>query len=81
MNLITRVALYLTLGFLLDAFGWGPSSLQFWCMAGLMLAADALGRLDGKKLGAVEGVAMYLKLSESEQQEVRKMVKQWEQNQ
>lgn len=78
-NIITRIALYLTLGALLDAFGWRPTSIEFWCMIGITIAADLLGRWDGQRQGAIEGVAMYLKLSESEQSEIRKMVKQWEQ--
>jgi len=78
-NIITRIALYLTLGALLDAFGWTMGTAQFWCMIGITIAADLLGRWDGQRQGAIEGVAMYLKLSESEQSEIRKMVKQWEQ--
>ena len=78
-NIITRIALYLTLGALLDAFGWRPTGIEFWCMMAITIAADLLGRWDGQRQGAIEGVAMYLKLSESEQSEIRKMVKQWEQ--
>ena len=43
---ITRLALYLTLGFLLAAFGWTAATAQFWCMIALTIAADALGRMD-----------------------------------
>ena len=79
MSLITRMALYLTLGALLVAFGWTPSTEQFWCMLALTIAAEALGRLDGRRIGAMEGLAAYLKANEQQQSDIRKLVKQWEQ--
>ena len=79
MSVITRLALYLTLGALLDAFGWGPSTAQFWCMMAITIAADALGRMDGRREGAMEGIAAYLKMNEQEKSDIKRMVKQWEQ--
>ena len=76
---ITRLALYLTLGFLLDAFGWTAATAQFWCMMALTIAADLLGRMDGRREGAMEGIAAFLKMNEQEQSDIRRMVKQWEQ--
>lgn len=76
---ITRIALYLTLGVLLDAFGWSPGSPQFWCMLALTIAADLLGRLDGRREGAMEGIAAFLKMNEQEQSDIRRLVRQWEQ--
>ena len=75
---ITRLALYLTLGTLLDAFGWPPATAQFWCMMALTIAADALGRMDGRREGAMEGIAAYLKMNEQEQSDIKRLVKQWE---
>ena len=76
---ITRIALYLTLGFLLDAFGWTAATAQFWCMMALTIAADALGRMDGRREGQMEGIAAFLKMNEQEQSDIKRLVKQWEQ--
>ena len=76
---ITRVALYLTLGALLDAFGWTAATAQFWRMMALTIAADALGRMDGRREGAMEGIAAFLKMNEQEQSDIKRMVRQWEQ--
>lgn len=80
MSVITRMALYLTLGALLDVFGWSPATAQFWCMMGITIAADLLGRTDGRREGAMEGIAAFLKMNEREQSDIKRLVKKWEQN-
>lgn len=78
MSVITRLALYLTLGALLDAFGWTVATAQFWCMMAITIAADALGRMDGRREGAMEGIAAFLKMNEQEQSDIKRLVKKWE---
>jgi hypothetical protein len=48
-------------------------------MMAITIAADALGRMDGRREGAMEGIAAFLKMNEQEQSDIRRMVKQWEQ--
>ena len=42
--MIQRIALYATLGFLLDALGVGYDHWGFWCVVGLYWAAEHLTR-------------------------------------
>ena len=42
--MIQRIALYATLGFLLDALGVGADHWGFWCMLGLFIAAEHMTR-------------------------------------
>jgi hypothetical protein len=48
-------------------------------MLALTIAADLLGRLDGRREGAMEGIAAFLKMNEQEQSDIRRLVRQWEQ--
>ena len=45
--MLQRIALYATLGTLLDALGMPWTSWQFACFLGLFWAADTLGRTEG----------------------------------
>lgn len=42
----TRIALYATLGTLLDALGLEVSTTGFWCVVGLFWASEHLARMD-----------------------------------
>ena len=44
--MFTRIVLYSTLGFLLDALGHDVASWQFWCVVGLFWANEHLARMD-----------------------------------
>ena len=48
-----RIALYATLGTLLDVLGHTWDSWQFWCILGLFFAADILSRREGYEQGMV----------------------------
>jgi hypothetical protein len=45
--MIQRLALYATLGLLLNALGYAGDSAVFWSMLGLMWCAEHLARADG----------------------------------
>lgn len=45
----------------------------------LCLCCDHVGRIDGQQFGAADGLRRYLSMTEAQQAEIRKMVKQWEQ--
>lgn len=42
--MIQRIALYVTLGFLLDALGVGYDHWGFWCVVGLYWASEHMTR-------------------------------------
>ena len=50
-SMITRIVLYATLGYLLDALGQGSGDWGFWCVVGLFLATDILARKEGQDHG------------------------------
>lgn len=50
-SMITRIVLYATLGYLLDALGQGSGDWGFWCVLGLFLATDILARKEGQDHG------------------------------
>jgi hypothetical protein len=76
--MLTRIALYTTLGVLMDALGFAVTGLGFWCVLGLFLACDRLSRIEGEQFGTADGVRRYLAMSDEQQAEIRKMIKQWE---
>ena len=45
-GMIQRIALYATLGYLLDALGQGANTLGFWCVLGLFFASETLTRVE-----------------------------------
>ncbi len=77
--MLTRIALYATLGVLLDALGFPATELGFWCILALFLCTDRLSRQEGEQWGTAMGVKHYIDLPEERQAEVRRMIKQWEQ--
>ena len=50
-GMITRLVLYATLGYLLDALGQGAFEWGFWCVVGLFVAVDILARKEGQDHG------------------------------
>lgn len=49
--MITRIVLYATLGYLLDALGQSAGDWGFWCVLGLFIATDILARKEGQDHG------------------------------
>ena len=50
---MTRVVLYATLGFLLDALGQSAFDWGFWCVLALFISSDTLSRRQGYESGMV----------------------------
>ncbi len=50
--MLQRLALYATLGLVLDAVGQGVTTAGFWCIVALFWAAEHLARIE-----VVEGIA------------------------
>ena len=75
-SLLLRCALYGTLGITLDALavGW----LGTFLVLALCLCCDHAGRIDGQHFGAADGLRRYLSMTEEQQAEIRKLIKQWE---
>ena len=51
--MLQRIAIYATLGCLLDALGHDWNTWGFWCVLGLFIAVDALARREGYEAGMV----------------------------
>lgn len=49
--MLTRIALYSTLGFLMDALGQSAGDWGFWCVLALFICSDALSRKEGQDHG------------------------------
>lgn len=80
-NLLTRCALYGTLGITLDALGLALVGTLLVLV--LFMAVECLGRIEGHKQGEQHGSAYalsaYLRMTADEQAKVQRMIKQWEQ--
>jgi len=50
---MTRVVLYATLGFLMDALGQSAGDWGFWCVLALFVCSDSLARRQGYESGMV----------------------------
>lgn len=51
--MMQRIALYATLGVLLDALGQSWDTAGFWCILGLFWAGDLMARREGYEQGMV----------------------------
>jgi hypothetical protein len=76
--MLTRLALYTTLGLVCWALGHEWTTPEFWCILGLFWAADRLGLEAGKQQGAMEGISAYIRMNTQEQEHIRGLVRDWE---
>ena len=65
---LQELALWGTIGALLNAVGYPWDSWQFWCFLGTYWAVSYLSRAAGK----VEGIIDYIDMAEADQQRIRK---------
>ena len=49
--MFTRIAVYSTIGYLLDSLGFRWDSAEFWCFLGLFLCVGHLGFMEGYDTG------------------------------
>ena len=74
--MFTRIALYATLGLVLDALGHPWNTWQFWSVLGLFWAADVLARREGHQLGLVVGVDAYIRMTPEQQADIQRKIKE-----
>lgn len=75
-HMITRLALWLTMGIYLDALDLG-----WWSVTMIMLVAvaiDYLARIEGQQQGTMQGIANYISMTEKQQTEIRRLVEKWQ---
>ncbi len=74
--MLTRIALWAALGVTLDALqiGW----LGTIMILALFICADLLSRQEGQQYGAADALSRYLRMTEREQEQVKRMIKEWE---
>jgi hypothetical protein len=70
-----RLAVYATLGLLLDALGQNWESWGFWCMLALFVLSDHLARKDGYESGVAAGITVYSSATEEQRTQLDKIVK------
>lgn len=76
--MIQRIALYATLGMLLNALGHTWDSWEFWCVLGLFWACDLIARREQHEQSYVQGILMFIALDEAQQQQLVKAIQQVE---
>ncbi len=78
-NIITRLAIYAALGWLLEALGQSWSTWGFWTILALFACLDKVARWEGEQSGTAHGVRHYINLTAEQQAEVRELIRRWEQ--
>ena len=76
-NVITEVALWLTIGLLLFVVGFGWSQWQFWCLIATYWAVSVMSR----RQGTIEGVVNYLNLPTADQEKIRRTLNEIQKDQ
>jgi hypothetical protein len=71
--MLTKLALYTTLGVLMDALSLDVENVYFWSVLGLFLACDRLSRIEGEQIGLLEGVRTYINMTAEQQENIRRM--------
>ena len=65
-----ELALWATVGILLNLLGYQWDSWQFWCFLGTYWAASQLSRQRGR----VEGIIQYLEMTDMEQLKIKEIL-------
>ncbi len=75
MILLQRIALYTTLGLVLNAVGAEFNTWAFWSILALFWASEALTRQEGFEQGVAAGITAYSQATESQRADLDKIVK------
>jgi len=78
-NILTKLTIYLVLGLVLDGLGLGWSSVGFWSILALFACLETIARWDGVQVGTTQGIANYLKMTQQQQEQIKQMIRRWEQ--
>mgnify|MGYP003661268661 CR=1 FL=1 len=78
--MIQRIALYSTMGLLLQALGHTWDTWQFWSMLSLFWASERLTKQEQHEQSYVQGILMYIALEPQQQQELAQAIQQVEHN-
>lgn len=73
--MIQRIALYATVGFLLNSIGIAYDHWGFWCLSALVYAAEVMGARDGYSVGFVSGIECYPTLSIQQREDISRILK------
>ena len=76
--MIQRIALYATMGMLLNALGHAWDTWQFWSILAMFWASELLTRREQHEQSYVEGILMYIALDTQQQQELVQAIQQVE---
>jgi hypothetical protein len=74
-NMIQRIALYTTLGLVLNAVGVLFDTWGFWCILALYWCSEAITRREGFDLGVAAGISAYSNANEQQRADLDKIVK------
>lgn len=70
--MLIELALWATVGYLLNAVGYQIDNWQFWCFLGTYWAVSTLSRQRGR----IEGMIDYLEMNEQDQNKIRQALRQ-----
>ena len=77
--MIQRLALYSTLGVLLDALGQDFATAGFWCVLALYVCAEHIARAEAFELGVAQGMDIYRNLTAEQRTAIDTILKDTEQ--
>lgn len=69
-----ELALWATVGTLLNAVGYAWESWQFWCFLATYWAVHHIGKITG----TTNGIQTFIRMPESEQKKIRELLKEAE---
>jgi hypothetical protein len=72
---MTRLVVYALVGTVLSAASIDIYSEWFWCILGLFICSDYLGRRAGFELGVTQGMTVYSQATDEQRAAIDKIIK------